>query len=172
MKRIISLTVLNRPGVLNRITNLFSKRNYNIESISVGHSEQEGISRITCAVHVENDRVVEQIAKQLNKQIDVIKVADITDQDIVARELALIKVLVTANTRTEIYSLIEPFRASVIDVSKDSLVIQITGESDKIEAFIELIKPYGIKELARTGTTAFPRGTQRSLQSNKTYSIV
>ncbi|PLR83106.1 acetolactate synthase small subunit [Bacillus canaveralius] len=172
MKRIISLTVLNRPGVLNRITNLFSKRNYNIESISVGHSEQEGISRITCAVHVDNDRVVEQIAKQLNKQIDVIKVADITDQDIVARELALIKVLVTANTRTEIYSLIEPFRASVIDVSKDSVVIQITGESDKIEAFIELIKPYGIKELARTGTTAFARGTQRSSQSNKTYSIV
>ncbi|EIJ79079.1 acetolactate synthase 3 regulatory subunit [Bacillus methanolicus PB1] len=172
MKRIISMTVLNRPGVLNRITNLFSKRNYNIESITVGHSEQEGVSRITCVVHVDNDRIVEQITKQLNKQIDVIKVTDMSDQSIVARELALIKVLAPPHTRSEIYSLIQPFRASVIDVSKDSLVIQITGETDKVEAFIELIKPYGIKELARTGTTAFPRGIQRSANSVKTISIV
>lgn len=171
MKRIITLIVINRPGVLNRITNLFSKRNYNIESISVGHTEQEGYSRITCVVHVVNDGVVEQIIKQLNKQIDVLKVSDITDQSIVARELALIKVLSTPNTRAEIYSLIEPFRATVIDVAKDSLVIQITGETDKIEAFIELIKPYGIKEMARTGTTAFPRGSQPSNQS-KSFSIV
>lgn len=171
MKRIITLTVLNRPGVLNRITNLFSKRNYNIESISVGHTEQEGVSRITAVVHVDNDRIIEQITKQLNKQIDVLKVTDISDQSIVARELALIKVQSTPQTRNEIYSLIEPFRASVIDVGKDSLIIQITGESDKVEAFIELIKPYGIKELARTGTTAFPRGSQRTNQ-NKNFSIV
>lgn len=153
---------MNRPGVLNRVTNLFSKRNYNIESISVGHSELEGMSRITCVIHVEDEKASEQITKQLNKQIDVIKVTDITDQSIVARELALIKVQSTPQTRNELYSLIEPFRASVIDVSKESMVIQITGESEKIEAFIELISPYGIKELARTGTTAFPRGTQRS----------
>lgn len=171
MKRIISLTVMNRPGVLNRITNLFSKRNYNIESISVGHTETEGVSRITCVLQVDNDRIIEQITKQLNKQIDILKVQDITDQSIVARELALIKVLATPQTRNEIYTLIEPFRASIIDVSKDSLSIQITGESEKIEAFIELIKPYGIKELARTGTTAFPRGTQRTSSKN-TYSIV
>jgi acetolactate synthase I/III small subunit len=170
-KRIISLTVVNRPGVLNRITNLFSKRNYNIESISVGHSEQEGISRITCVVYVENDGVAEQITKQLNKQIDVLKVTDMTDQSIVSRELALIKVLSLPNTRNEIYTLIEPFRASIIDVSKDSLVIQITGESEKVEAFIDLVKPYGIKELARTGTTAFPRGTQRQKDQQK-FSIV
>jgi acetolactate synthase-1/3 small subunit len=172
MKRIISLTVLNRPGVLNRITNLFSKRNYNIESITVGPSEQEDISRITCVVNVENDGIIEQITKQLNKQIDVIKVTDITEQSIVARELALIKVVASPGTRAEIYSLIEPFRASVIDVSKDSLVIQITGESEKIEAFIELIRPYGIKELARTGTTAFPRGMQRNAMNQKTISIL
>ncbi|KKK38280.1 acetolactate synthase [Mesobacillus campisalis] len=171
MKRIITLTVLNRPGVLNRITNLFSKRNYNIESISVGHTEQEGISRITCVVNVENDGIIEQITKQLNKQVDVLKVADISDQAVVARELALIKVQAPPQTRNEIYSLIEPFRASVIDVGKESLIIQITGESEKIEAFIELIKPYGIKELARTGTTAFPRSSQR-LNSAKNYSIV
>lgn len=172
MKRIISLTVLNRPGVLNRITNLFSKRNYNIESISVGPSEQEGISRITSVVNVENDRDIEQITKQLNKQIDVLKVVDISYQDVVARELALIKVGSAPQTRHEIYALIEPFRATVIDVGKESLVIQITGESAKIEAFIELIKPYGIKELARTGTTAFPRATQRSGNQQKAISIV
>jgi acetolactate synthase I/III small subunit len=165
IKRIISLTVLNQPGVLNRITNLFSKRNYNIESISVGSSEVDGVSRITCAVLVDNENIIEQITKQLNKQIDVLKVVDITDQSIVSRELALIKVPTLPTTRNEIYSLIEPFRASIVDVSKESIVIQITGETEKIEAFIELIKPYGIKELARTGTTAFPRGMQ--LQSNQ-----
>lgn len=172
MKKIISLTVLNKSGVLNRITNLFSKRNYNIESISVGHTEHEGVSRITCVVHVESDGIIEQITKQLNKQIDILKVVDITDQAIVARELALIKVLATPQTRHELYSIIEPFRASVIDVSKESLVIQITGESTKIEAFIELLKPYGIKELARTGTTAFPRGSQKAASHKSNYSIV
>ncbi|PLS16901.1 acetolactate synthase small subunit [Bacillus sp. M6-12] len=172
MKGIISLTVLNRPGVLNRITNLFSKRSYNIESITVGHSEQEDISRITVVVQAEDEKDIEQITKQLNKQVDILKVSDITGQSIVARELALIKVTVNPQTRAELYSFIEPFRASVIDVSKDNLTIQITGESDKIEAFIELLKPYGIKELARTGTTAFLRGTQRSSQANKIVSIL
>jgi len=171
MKRIITMTVLNRPGVLNRITNLFTKRNYNIESISVGLTEQEGVSRMTCVVRVENDRMVEQITKQLNKQIDVLKVADISDQAIVARELVLVKVPVLPHNRSEIYSIIEPFRASVIDVSKDSIIIQLTGETEKIEAFIDLIKPYGIREMARTGTTAFPRGNQRVSQQ-KAFSFV
>mgnify|MGYP002732558114 FL=1 len=172
MRRIITLTVMNRPGVLNRITNLFSKRNYNIESITVGHSEVEDRSRITCIVNVESVQIAEQITKQLNKQIDVIKVQDITDQSVVARELALVKVAVLPATRSEIYSLIEPFRASIIDIGKDSLVIQLTGETNKIEAFLELIKPYGIKEIARTGTTAFARGTQPADQGNRNYSIV
>ena len=136
------------------------------------------LKRLLCSgksllvIHVESDREAEQITKQLNKQIDILKVTDISDQAIVARELALIKVLSTPQTRNELYALIEPFRAAVIDISKDSLVIQITGESEKIEAFIELIKPYGIKELARTGTTAFPRGTQKPVNTQKTYSIV
>lgn len=170
MKGIITLTVNNRPGVLNRITNLFTKRNYNIESMTVGPSEQEGISRMTVVVHVENEHVIEQMTKQLNKQIDILKVNDISNQSIVSRELALIKVMATSQNRAEINSLIEPFRAAVIDISKDSLTIQITGESEKIGAFIELMKPYGIKELTRTGTTAFPRGTQRT--SNKSLTIV
>ena len=172
MRGIITLTVMNRPGVLNRITNLFTKRNYNIESMTVGHSEQEGISRMTVVVNVEEERILEQITKQLNKQIDVIKVIDLTGQSIVARELALIKVTISPQTRGEIYSLVEPFRASVIDISKESLVIQITGESDKVEAMIELLKPYGIKELARTGTTAFQRGSQNVSSIPANFSIL
>jgi acetolactate synthase I/III small subunit len=171
MKGILTLTVLDRPGVLNRITNLFTKRNYNIASISVGPSEQEGISRMTVVVDVENEAVVEQVTKQLNKQIDIIKVNEISHQSIVERELALIKVTATSQTRSEIYSLIEPFRGTVLDVSKDSLAIQITGESEKVEAFIELLKPYGIKEVVRTGTIALLRGTQKSSNS-KSLTIV
>lgn len=172
MKRIISLTVLNQTGVLNRITGLFTKRHYNIESITVGHAETEGVSRMTVVVNVHEEKEVEQITKQLNKQIDVIKVTDITSQSIVSRELALIKVMSTPATRMEIQGLIQPFRATVIDVSRESVVVQVTGESEKIEVLIDLLKPYGIKEIARTGTTAFPRGTQRPAKDLKPISIV
>ncbi|BDG46263.1 MULTISPECIES: acetolactate synthase small subunit [Parageobacillus] len=172
MRRIITMTVNNRPGVLNRITGLFTKRHYNIESITVGHTEVEGISRMTFVVNVEDERTAEQIIKQLNKQIDVLKVNDITNQAIVARELALVKVSVTPALRQEIYTLIEPFRASIVDVSKDSLVIQVTGESEKVEALIELLRPYGIKEVARTGTTAFTRGSQKTAAMHKTAFII
>ncbi|OAS84894.1 MULTISPECIES: acetolactate synthase small subunit [Metabacillus] len=164
MKRIISLTVLNQTGVLNRITGLFSKRHFNIESITVGHAETEGVSRMTLVVNVQEEKEVEQITKQLNKQIDVIKVTDITAHSIVSRELALIKVMSTPATRMELQGLIQPFRASVIDVSRESVVVQVTGEPEKIEVLIDLLKPYGIKEIARTGTTAFTRGTQRSVK--------
>ncbi|PAD68831.1 acetolactate synthase small subunit [Bacillus sp. 7586-K] len=162
MKRIISLTVLNQAGVLNRITGLFSKKHFNIESITVGHSETEGISRMTLVVNVQEENEIEQITKQLNKQIDVLKVVDITSQSIVTREIALIKVMSTPATRMEIQGLIQPFRATVIDVSRESVVIQVTGEPEKIEVLIDLLKPYGIKEIARTGTTAFTRGMQRA----------
>jgi len=172
VKRIITMTVNNRPGVLNRITGLFTKRHYNIESITVGHTEIEGVSRMTFVVNVEDERTAEQITKQLNKQIDVLKVTDITDQAIVARELALIKVAVNPALRNEVYTLIEPFRASIVDVSRESLVVQVTGESDKVEALIDLLRPYGIKEIARTGTTAFTRGSQKSAATNKTAFII
>ncbi|MFD2213758.1 MULTISPECIES: acetolactate synthase small subunit [Metabacillus] len=162
MKRILSLTVLNQTGVLNRITGLFTKRHYNIESITVGHAETEGVSRMTVVVNVQEEKEVEQITKQLNKQIDVLKVVDITSQSIVSRELALIKVMSTPATRMELQGLIQPFRATVIDVSRESVVVQVTGEPEKIEVLIDLLKPYGIKEIARTGTTAFTRGTQRT----------
>lgn len=172
MKRIVIATVNNQSGVLNRVTGLFTKRQFNIESITVGHSEIKGISKMTFVVQVEDNSKIEQLIKQLNKQIDVLKVSDITDQAIVARELALIKVMSTAQTRSEISGLIEPFRATVIDVSRDSITIQVTGDTDKVEALIDLLKPYGIKELARTGTTAFSRGTQKPVSDIKNYPLL
>jgi|SRR5690625_203774 len=160
MKRIITARVRNRSGVLNRITGLLQRRQFNIESISVGRTEQEGISKITFIVDVVDFQKLEQITKQLNKQIDVIKVADITDKAVVARELALIQITSNAELRSEIQGIIDPFRASVIDVSRDTISIQVTGNSEKVEALIELLKPYGIKDLARTGVTALLRGQQ------------
>ncbi|GAB2555122.1 acetolactate synthase small subunit [Gracilibacillus alcaliphilus] len=160
MKRIITATVRNRSGVLNRVTGLLQRRQFNIESISVGRTETEGMSKMTFVVEVEDFQKLEQVTKQLNKQIDVIKVSDITDKAIVARELVLIKIVSNSQLRAEIQGIIEPFRASIIDVSKDSLSIQVTGKPDKVEALIELLRPYGIKEIARTGITAFVRGQQ------------
>ncbi|MFC4404750.1 acetolactate synthase small subunit [Gracilibacillus xinjiangensis] len=160
MKRIITATVRNRSGVLNRVTSLLQRRQFNIESISVGRTETDGMSKMTFVVDVEDYQKLEQVTKQLNKQIDVIKVSDISEKAIVARELALIKIVSNSQLRAEIQGIIDPFRASIIDVSKDSVSIQVTGKPEKIEALIELLKPYGIKELARTGVTALVRGQQ------------
>ncbi len=172
MRRIITAIVSNQSGVLNRVTGLLSKRQFNIESISVGVTETPAQSRMTFVVEAEDDTKLEQIIKQLNKQIDVIKVSDITDMAIVARELALVKVMSRPQTRSEIRDLVETFRASVIDIGRDSLTIQVTGETDKVEALIELLRPYGIKELARTGVTAFPRGMQKSTNDIKPFSVL
>lgn len=172
MKRIVTAKVINQSGVLNRVTGLFSKRHFNIESITVGHTETPGTSKMTFVVHVSSKQDIEQLLKQLNKQIDVLKVTDITDQQIVARELALIKVSTSAQTRNEMVGLIEPFRAGIIDVSRDSMTIQVTGNTEKIEALIDLMRPYGIKELARTGITAFPRASQKQVADLKQYSII
>ncbi|HIS29405.1 MAG TPA: acetolactate synthase small subunit [Candidatus Avamphibacillus intestinigallinarum] len=160
MKRIIVATVQDRAGVLNRVTGMLQKRQFNIESISVGASEIEGISKMTFVVEVSDHQKLEQLTKQLNKQIDVLKVSDITDKAMVARELALIKVSGSGQTRSEIQGIIAPFRASIIDISKDNLTVQVTGKPDKVEAMITLLRPYGIKELTRTGVTAFLRGQQ------------
>ncbi|MDN4072697.1 MULTISPECIES: acetolactate synthase small subunit [Fictibacillus] len=172
MRRIITATVLNQSGVLNRLTGLLTKRQFNIESITVGHSDDPGISKITIVVQVEDDRKLEQLLKQLHKQIDVLKVKDLTDMALVARELALIKVLTTPDTRSEIKVIIEPFRASIIDVSLENVTIEVTGDNDKVEALIELLRPYGIKEISRTGLTAMPRGTQRTVYNLNQFSII
>ena len=171
-RRIITARVLNSSGVLNRITGVFTKRQFNIESITVGHTETEGVSKMTFVVSVEDAGKLEQLIKQLNKQIDVLKVTDITDQAIVARELALIKVMSNAQTRGEISSIVEPFRATLIDISKESVTVQVTGDWEKIEAIIDLLRPYGIKEIARTGITAFTRGNQKSVTEMKHYYLL
>ena len=162
MKRVITTTVINQSGVLNRVTGLLMKRQFNIESISVGHTEQAGISKMTFVVNVEDERKLEQLLKQLQKQIDVLKVNDITDKAMVMRELALIKVVAPPAARSEINSIVEPFRATVVDISKNVTTFQVTGDPEKIEAFIDLMKPYGIKELTRTGVSAFVRETQKA----------
>lgn len=171
MKRIITATVRNKSGVLNRITGMLHRRQFNIESISVGRSETLGVSKMTLVVDVSDDSNLEQLTKQLNKQIDVIKITDITDKAMVARELALIKISSTPQLHTEIQGVISPFRATVIDVSKDSLSIQVTGNPEKVEALITLLRPYGIKELAKTGVTAFLRGSQPEVSDINTFSI-
>jgi acetolactate synthase-1/3 small subunit len=172
MKRIITATVQDRSGVLNRVTGLLQRRQFNIESVSVGPSGIDGISKMTIVVEVEDEQRLEQVTKQLNKQIDVLKVSDITDRAIVSRELALIKVASSSQLRSEINGIIDPFRASVIDVSKDSLAIQVTGKPEKINAMIEMLKPYGIKEIARTGLTAFLRGHQPQVAELTSYSQI
>lgn len=161
MKRVITTTVINQSGVLNRVTGLLMKRQFNIESISVGHTEQPGMSKMTFVVNVEDKGKLEQLLKQLQKQIDVIKVNDITDKAMVMRELALVKVVVPPAVRNEIFSIVEPFRATVVDMSKNVTTFQVTGDPEKIEAFIDLMRPYGVKELTRTGVSAFVRETQK-----------
>lgn len=160
MKRVITVAVINQSGVLNRVTGLLMKRQFNIESITVGHTEQPSISKMTFVVHVEDENKIEQLVKQLSKQIDVLKVNDITDKSIVLRELALVKVISPPNLRLEMNSIVEPFRPQIIDTAKNVVTYQVVGDPEKIDAFIELIRPYGIKELTRTGATASIRETQ------------
>ncbi|SER64829.1 acetolactate synthase small subunit [Psychrobacillus sp. OK032] len=161
MKRIITVSVVNQSGVLNRVTGLLMKRQFNIESITVGHTEQPQISKMTFVVNVEDEQKLEQLLKQLQKQVDVLKVNDITEKSIVVRELALVKVVAPPTVRAEINSIVEPFRAATIDTGKNVVTFQVTGNPEKIDAFIDLLKPYGIKDLTRTGVTAFVRETQK-----------
>ena len=154
----ISVLVNNQPGVLQRVAGLFGRRGFNIESITVGESEEPGLSRMVI-VTTGDDRLLEQVQKQLNKLIDVIKVVDLSSHSMVARELALIKVNAEPKMRPEILGVVETFRAAVVDISPTSLIVQVVGDPDKIEAMTELLKPYGILELSRTGVTAMIRGT-------------
>lgn len=160
MKRVIVVTVINQSGVLNRVTGLLMKRQFNIESITVGHTEHDHISKMTFIVNVPDQNRIEQLVKQLSKQIDVLKVQDITDKSIVLRELALVKVISPANLRMEMNAIVEPFRAQVIDTAKNVVTYQVVGSPEKIDAFIDLLRPYGIKELTRAGATATVRETQ------------
>ena len=149
--------VEDRPGVLTRIASMFRRRGFNIASLAVGKSEQLGLSRMTFVVEGDED-TVNQVTKQLDKLIDVIRVTDITAEDHIGRELALIKVHANTTNRGEVIQIVQLFRASIVDVGAQSLVIEITGEEDKINAIHDLLKPFGIIEMLRTGLVAMVRG--------------
>mgnify|MGYP001103853665 CR=1 FL=1 len=156
-KHTLVALVNDRPGVLNRVASLFRRRGFNIESIAVGHTEKEGVSRMTIVVN-GNSATVEQVRKQLDKVIEVIKVSDITQESIVDRELALIKVKTTPQTRSEVIQIVDIFRANIVDVATDSLIVEVTGDEDKINSLLNLLHGFGIKEIARTGRLAMTRG--------------
>ena len=156
-KHTIAVIVNDQPGVLQRVSGLFGRRGFNIESITVGASEEQGLSRMVI-VTTGDDHMLEQIEKQLYKIVDVIKVLNLSSQAMVARELALIKVKAEPHVRPEILGVVETFRASIVDIGPSTLMVQVVGESQKIEAMIQLLEPYGIREVSRTGVTALIRG--------------
>lgn len=157
MKHTLVALVENKPGVLNRVASLFRRRAFNIESIAVGHSEQPGLSRMTVVVNGDSARI-EQVRKQLDKLINVVRVSDITAEDIVTRELALIKVKTTTATRSEVIQIVDIFRANIVDVAPDSLTVEVTGDEDKLESLLELLRGFGVTEINRTGRIALTRG--------------
>lgn len=158
-KHTIAILVNDQPGVLQRVSGLFGRRGFNIESITVGASEEPGLSRMVI-VTTGDDHTLEQIQKQLYKLIDVIKVTDVSSNPMVGRELGLIKIGAEPSARPEILGIVETFRAAVVDIGPSTLIVQVVGDTEKIDAMIELLKPYGIRELSRTGVTAMSRGSR------------
>ncbi len=156
MKHTISVLLQNKPGVLSRVTGLFSGRGFNIASLSVAETLDQGISCLTLVTQGD-DAIIEQITKQLHKLIDVIKVIDISESDYVEREMALIRVKAESNTRAEVLRVIDIFRGKVVDVSPKSYAVEITGPASKIKAVVDILKPIGIQEIIRTGTIAMAR---------------
>lgn len=157
-KHTLVALVEDKPGVLNRVASLFRRRSFNIESLAVGGSEHPGLSRMTI-VAIGNSAQVEQIRKQLEKLINVVKVADITEGDMVTRELALIKVKASASTRSEIMQIVSIFRANIVDVAPGSVTVEVTGDEDKVNSLLGLLRDFGIKEVSRTGRIALTRGS-------------
>ncbi len=164
-RRILSVLVENQAGVLSRVAGLFSRRGFNIDSLAVGITEVPNVSRMTIVVDGD-EYVVEQVSKQLNKLIDVIKVKQLEVNESLIRELVLVKVNATPETRSEIIQIVDIFRGNIVDVSKNELTIELTGDEDKINAFEEMIKNFGIKEMVRTGTIAIERGNRVVKTSN------
>ena len=160
MKHTLAVLVENKSGVLFRVASLFSRRGYNIDSLAVGVTEDPKISRMTIVVHGD-DRVLEQVTKQLNKLVDVIKVSDIGADGAVERELALIKVAADVSTRSEIIQIADIFRARIVDVAPKSMTVEVTGDETKIEAIEKLLRQFGIKEMVRTGKIALVRGPNK-----------
>ena len=156
-KYTLSMLVEDKAGVLNRVASLFRRRGFNIQSLAVGGSEQPGLSRMTIVVAADPAQV-EQVRKQLAKLINVVRVTDITNEEIVARELVLVKVAATAATRSEIIQIVDIFRANIVDVAADSVMVEVTGDEKKVDSLLELLRPFGVKEVVRTGRVALTRG--------------
>lgn len=161
----LAVLVTNSPGVLYRVAGLFSRRGFNIDSLAVGQTENVNVSRMT--IVVEGDALVlEQVVKQLRKLIDVIEVSDITNEEFVARELVLIKVMANPSQRGEIVQIADIFRARIVDLGRHTLTLECTGDEEKIKAFEELLQPYEVKELVRTGKIALLRGLKHTSVNN------
>lgn len=157
MQHTLIALVEDKPGVLNRVSSLFRRRAFNIESLTVGHTDQRGLSRMTIVMDCD-DAAAERVTSYLYKLVNVIQVEDVTNRPSVNRDLAMIKVAVSPSNRTEIIQLVDVFRARIVDVANDSLIIEITGDEEKIDGFVDVLRPYGIIEMVRTGIVSMLRG--------------
>lgn len=164
----LSVLVENKPGVLARISGLFARRGYNIESLAVGPTETPDLSRVTLQVSVDSQMVLEQITKQLNKLVEVLKIVELEQGSSVQRELMLIKLKADPATRSQIIEIVQLFRGKTVDVHKDSLTIEATGSPDKLAALLEMLKPYGVRELVQSGLVALGRGNRSLTEKPKT----
>ena len=157
-RHVLVAVVLNKPGVLNRVASLMRARNFNIDSLAVSHTDREDVSRMTITLHGD-DVLVEQATKQLYRLIDVLKVQDVTAEPTIQQELALVKIRATDSTRAEVLKLVELSRGRVVDLSDGSIIVEVTGSEGEIDAFVALVRTYGIKELVRTGAVVMSRGS-------------
>ncbi len=157
-KFLLAILVDNKPGVLTHVAGLISRRAFNIESINAGYTEEESVTRINIVVSVDSEWELEQVKHQLSKLIDVVKIVNLTEVDNITRELVLIKVRATAEARADLINIVNIFRAKIVDVSKENVVIELTGEESKINAICEVLSEYEIVEIARTGAIALSRG--------------
>lgn len=160
-EHVVVAVVEDKPGVFSRIAGLFRRRGFNIKSLTVGNCELQGLSRMTIVID-GTKTITEQVIKQLYKIIEVIKVSDLSSDEKVTRELALVKIIASPSNRSEIMQIVDIFRGKIVDVSHDSVMVEITGESTKIDSFLDLVQSFGVKELARTGVTALNRGNGKS----------
>ena len=158
MQHTLIALVEDKPGVLNRVASLFRRRGFNIDSLTVGHTDVDGISRMTIVMNSDNVSA-DRVTAYLYKLVNVIQVEDVTSRPTVRRDLAMIKVAVSANNRTEIIQLVDVFRARIVDVANDSVIIEITGDEEKIDGFVDVLRPYGILEMVRTGLVSMLRGS-------------
>jgi acetolactate synthase I/III small subunit len=164
MLHTLVILVEDKPGVLNRVASLFRRRAFNIESLTVGHTDTDGLSRMTVTVEGD-DQHIERLTSYLYKLVNVIQVEDLTSKKMVSRDLALIKVSTVSEKRAEIFQMVEVFRARVIDVTSSSLIIEITGDGSKIDGFVDVLRPLGIIEMVRTGAVAMERGCESLVNS-------